>query len=441
MFGFFKNVFAACLLFSVVTLPVLGDTLRVPLDYPTIQSAINAAINGDIVLIDPGIYNEFINFSGKAITVRGLSLSNPTILDGQNSGCLVTFDTSEGLDSVIQYITFTNGRSQSSPNYTGGGITCINSSPSIRECTFMTNTGARGSGIYASGASPAISHCLFMNNSAQYGGAIYCGVSSDIEIFNSIFVSNAGTISAALFIDSSDCVVTNCTFDSNVTSSARGAITVDFDSTVVIENSIVTNSAVGFGIHVGDVSSSAIVRYSDVWNNPSGNFGGHAMPGEGCLSSNPNFVTGFFGEHYLSQIAAGQGVNSICLNAGNDLASSFDLMSRTTRTDQVEDSGQVDLGFHYVIQDPQRRRRYRQILRHGRPTATRTPTASPTSTPTLTPTRTPTSTPTPTVTPMPKIIRVPGDYAYIQHAINAANSGDTILVGAGYVLRTSQFQW
>ena len=38
-------------------------------DFNNIQGAINAASNGDEVLVMPGHYNEQINFNGKAITV------------------------------------------------------------------------------------------------------------------------------------------------------------------------------------------------------------------------------------------------------------------------------------------------------------------------------------------------------------------------------------
>ena len=44
-------------------------TINVPAGQPTIQAAINAASNGDTVLVAPGTYRENINFMGKAITV------------------------------------------------------------------------------------------------------------------------------------------------------------------------------------------------------------------------------------------------------------------------------------------------------------------------------------------------------------------------------------
>ena len=48
---------------------VRADVIHVPADYPTIQEAINAAVNGDTVLVSPGTYVENINFRGRNIVV------------------------------------------------------------------------------------------------------------------------------------------------------------------------------------------------------------------------------------------------------------------------------------------------------------------------------------------------------------------------------------
>jgi hypothetical protein len=55
------------------TISAWGATLRVPSEHPTIETAITASINGDKILIDPGLYNEQIDFSGKQITVQGVA--------------------------------------------------------------------------------------------------------------------------------------------------------------------------------------------------------------------------------------------------------------------------------------------------------------------------------------------------------------------------------
>jgi len=53
------------------------------------------------------------------------------------------------------------------------------------------------------------------------------------------------------------------------------------------------------------------------------------------------------GSFYLSQSQAGQPQNSPAVDAGSQFAEAAGLSQRTTRTDGVLDSGQVDLGFHY----------------------------------------------------------------------------------------------
>src|ERR1700692_4766100 len=48
-------------------------TIHVPIDQPTIQTAIDAASNGDTVLVADGTYKENADFKGKAITVTSVN--------------------------------------------------------------------------------------------------------------------------------------------------------------------------------------------------------------------------------------------------------------------------------------------------------------------------------------------------------------------------------
>jgi hypothetical protein len=54
----------------------------VPDDYATIQEAVDAAEEGDLVLISPGVYNEAVNVTTDMLTIRGLD-RNEVILDGE----------------------------------------------------------------------------------------------------------------------------------------------------------------------------------------------------------------------------------------------------------------------------------------------------------------------------------------------------------------------
>ena len=68
-----------CFAFAAIgASPVWGRTITVdddqPADYAAIQPAIQAAVNGDIILVRDGTYkgsqNRALDFAGKAITLR-----------------------------------------------------------------------------------------------------------------------------------------------------------------------------------------------------------------------------------------------------------------------------------------------------------------------------------------------------------------------------------
>jgi plastocyanin len=58
-----------------------GAILRVPEDHDTIQSAVDAAAPGDMVLVGPGVYEERVTVTTDGLTVRGTD-RNEVILDG-----------------------------------------------------------------------------------------------------------------------------------------------------------------------------------------------------------------------------------------------------------------------------------------------------------------------------------------------------------------------
>jgi serine protease len=101
-------------LFALVIAPcVLASTIQVPKDQPTIQGGIDAAIDGDMVLVAPGTYYENIDFKGKAITVTSSGGPKVTTMDGGQVNQVVTFASGEGPSSVLSGFTIQNGRSGS----------------------------------------------------------------------------------------------------------------------------------------------------------------------------------------------------------------------------------------------------------------------------------------------------------------------------------------
>ncbi|NQS98535.1 MAG: hypothetical protein HQ591_08780 [candidate division Zixibacteria bacterium] len=66
-----KQIFTALVGILILSLPAFAVTIHIPGDYPTIQAGINAAVDGDTVLVADGTYtgigNKNLDFTGKAI--------------------------------------------------------------------------------------------------------------------------------------------------------------------------------------------------------------------------------------------------------------------------------------------------------------------------------------------------------------------------------------
>ena len=143
------------------------DTLNVPLEYPTIQSAIDSSADGDLVLIDEGVYFENIYFNGKAITVASRYIIDNddshiinTIINGSqpvspDMGSVVYFVGGEDTNSVLCGLTITGGTGTFDSGGRGGGGIVVISGAKICHNRIVNNSVASnlgfagGGGIYA----------------------------------------------------------------------------------------------------------------------------------------------------------------------------------------------------------------------------------------------------------------------------------------------------
>jgi hypothetical protein len=229
-----------------------AQIIHIPGDQPTIQAGINAASDGDTVLVDEATYYENINFNGKAITVASWFIidGDPdhieyTVIDGSqpvnpDKAAVVTFESGEDTTSIICGFTITGGAGNFYPSFPvvgGGGIACDNSGATICDNhieynTIETSFYAEGAGIgagppdaglflvirnnrithntlstYSLGAGGGISirtHARIINNEitdnmaesiSQYvnGGGLYSGgwdTFNTVEIRNNIITGN-----------------------------------------------------------------------------------------------------------------------------------------------------------------------------------------------------------------------------------------------------------
>lgn len=148
--------------------------------YLTIQSAIDAALAGETIVVCPGTYYEKIVFDGKDITVQSTDPSDPdivavTIIDGGGTDSVIWF--LGGDTSTLQGFTVQNG-----DEVYGGGIYMHDSAPVI-ENNIITNNHATGlgGGIRVSQSSPTITNnTISYNNADAYGGGIYVDWNSEL---------------------------------------------------------------------------------------------------------------------------------------------------------------------------------------------------------------------------------------------------------------------
>ncbi|SDU42640.1 right-handed parallel beta-helix repeat-containing protein [Desulfobacula phenolica] len=276
---------------SMVTLLILacasvtfGATLDVPTDYATIQAGIDAAVDGDTVLVADGTYtgegNKDLDFNGKAITVQSKTDAEYCIIDCENDGRGFYFHSGEDENSVVSGFTITNGYVEYG-YYGGGGICCKDSSPSILNCTISNNSvlgytewdSAIGGGIYCSGASPSISNCTVRGNSAnKYGGGIYCSESSP-TISGCTVSDNAADYGGGIYCDDSSPTISDCTVNGN--SAFNGGGIYCFESSSIIYGGTVSSNTADYGGGIYYNDSSASISNCTISNNTTHNDWGY----------------------------------------------------------------------------------------------------------------------------------------------------------------------
>jgi len=208
-------------------------------DFPTIQDAIDAASDTDVVELLDGTYtgdgNRDIDFHGKAITVRSQS-DDPLscVIDCEGTALEphrgFHFHTLETSASVVRGVTVTNGRIHHTGDLDGGGaVICYTASPRFENCVLTGNSVTadpggmfiRGGGVALYGLStPAFVDCTISDNSTSggqsYGSGIFAYLSAEVTLENCVIEGNGGaTFGGGLYGYYSSVYATDCTFSGN----------------------------------------------------------------------------------------------------------------------------------------------------------------------------------------------------------------------------------
>ncbi|MBD3348452.1 MAG: hypothetical protein GF400_04555 [Candidatus Eisenbacteria bacterium] len=284
-------------------------------DYLTIQEGIDAASEGDTVLVYPGTYtgegNRDLSFGLKNLVLRGRDGAEATIIDasfgvhrcmdfgktGQDTSCVIDGFTMQGGYQSVQYGdgagirldgTVGSGPGPASPKFVdciirdndntfgvGGGV-YMNTGPSpiFRNVIFEANYAfASGGAVYCTqNCNPVFSGCTFTDNQnppQDSGGAVHCRHGSSPTFINCWFEGNLAFSGGAVgCYGESSPSLTNCTFIGNTTGGGGeggGALYCSDASSPTLTNcTFYANRVIGEGegecIYVDDNSHPVLQR-------------------------------------------------------------------------------------------------------------------------------------------------------------------------------------
>jgi len=283
-------------------------------DFLLIQEGVDAAADGDTVLVAAGTYsgdgNRDIDFFGKAITVRSEDGPEVTIIDcgatlyDRHRG--FSFRNGETTDAKVDGFTIQNGYSVQ-----GGGITLAYSSAFIENCIIRWNTAYdQGGGVFSLVSEPVLTNCTIYGNTAILGGGF------------------------AIWFDSSP-IITNCTFSENIAFYNGGALHC-YTAHPVITNCILWGDIPNeiYDLEFGDLD----VTYSDIEA---------GWPGEGNIDEDPFFLDPLSGDFHLAG-------GSPCIDSGTpDGAPDHDIDGDPRPLDSGYDIGSDEFSsdLHVFLED------------------------------------------------------------------------------------------
>jgi predicted outer membrane repeat protein len=288
--------------------------IHVPGDFQYIQLAIDASLDGDTVLVQPGTYCEELSLAGHNIVLASLFLTtgdtsyiSSTILQSPVFGSAVAFCDN---DSTATLIGFTIRDCHYS---WGGGIYCYGSNPNITNNILIGNiASSRGGGIVAMLANPRISYNTFIGNLGDYGAGIHCTNASPYVLHN-VFIANHASFGGGAIAchNSSFPIIVNNTFYRNSSDERGGGIYCEDEAGPTVTNAVFWDNYATLG---GDQiflegSSSITVSYSDVQG---------GWIGEGNIDIDPLFRDPDNRDlHLQDSIDCGDPHYSPCIDVGN----------------------------------------------------------------------------------------------------------------------------
>ncbi len=241
----------------------------------SIQEAIDDAVSGDVICVQPGTYMETIDFKGKEVSVVGVEGPERTIVDGGGEGPVVTLESGEGAGAVLEGITIRNGHA-----YQGGGLFLQATSPTLADLVVSSNRADRdGGGVYMGDrAAPLVADLrVLQNGAAGKGGGLYLDSCSPVIDGIEVTANEAGTDGGgAYLIDVGDAArIAGGSFTLNSAPSGHGGGLYLSNSSPLLEDLDVSYNTADYTSGLELVASNATLTRVIVADNlATQNYGG-----------------------------------------------------------------------------------------------------------------------------------------------------------------------
>jgi parallel beta-helix repeat protein len=252
----------------------------------TIAAALTAATTNDEVWVAAGIYAERITLKADVKLLGGFPegstgfrdwADNVTVIDGTQTGYVVYAPSGLTSTTEIDGFTIRNGAA-----YSGAGIHCYNSSPTITHNIITKNTADYGSGIYCYFGTPLIANNIIAGNTgASGGGGIYLYWNANATIINNTIAANSA--------DGITCSTSSPTIENNIVAFCGAGIWKSPSDAPTLRNNC--------------VYGNAAYDYQGFTVNPTGT--------DGNISVDPGLASVAYGNYHILP-------GSPCRNAGRD---------------------------------------------------------------------------------------------------------------------------